>query len=180
MILNKNYFTNNDTISIAYNLIGKKLVRKHNNTIYSYKITEVEAYHGKEDKASHARFGKTERNKYMYEEGGRISIYLCYGMHWLLNITTGEKDFPAAILIRGVESILGPGKVTKALHIDKSLHGKVLSKRTGLWVEIEENNNFEIIALKRVGINYAQEYKDKLWRFRLKETPYEFIEKIKK
>lgn len=180
MILNSKYFNNNDTINLAYNLIGKKLVREYNNIIRSYKITEVEAYHGKEDKASHARFGKTERNKYMFDEGGRIYTYLCYGIHWLLNITTGVKDFPAAILIRGVESINGPGNVTKALHIDRSLNGKVLSKKTGLWIEMQENNNFEVIALKRIGIDYAEEYKDKLWRFKLMEVPNEFIEKVKK
>lgn len=180
MILNSNYFISNDTINLAYNLIGKKLVRNHNNIIYSYTITEVEAYHGKEDKASHARFGRTERNKYMFKAGGRIYVYLCYGVHWLLNITTGEEDFPAAILIRAVSSINGPGKVTKTLYIDKTLNGMVLCKETGLWIEMQENNNYEVVALKRVGIDYAKEYKDKLWRFRLKEISDEPIEKIKK
>lgn len=66
-------------------------------------ITEVEAYKGEEDQACHARFGKTERTKVMYEEAGRVYMYLIYGMHWMLNVVTGEEGEPQAVLVRGVQ-----------------------------------------------------------------------------
>lgn len=94
MILDKHYFGNSDTVFLAQDLLGKVLVRKQSNGLTSrLRISETEAYHGEDDKACHARFGRTARNQVMYQEGGVWYVYLCYGIHWLLNIVTGEKDF---------------------------------------------------------------------------------------
>jgi DNA-3-methyladenine glycosylase len=165
-ILLDEYFSSNDTIELAYDLIGKYIVRNINNQIIKCMITEVEAYHGLDDKASHARFGKTKRNYLMFNDPGYCYVYLCYGIHWLFNIVTGEKDFPAAILIRGIDNIYGPGKVSKYLQIDGKYNGEKLSINNGIWIEDFGTKISNIERLPRVGINYAKEYKDKLWRFR--------------
>jgi DNA-3-methyladenine glycosylase len=165
-ILDCSYFASNNTIDLAYNLIGKYLVRNIDNKVIKSMITEVEAYHGLEDKASHARFGKTKRNATMFDKYGCCYVYLCYGIHWLLNIVTGEKDFPAAILIRGIDNIYGPGRVTKFLQVDDTYNGKQLNITNNIWVEDLGIKLSNIEKLPRVGINYAQEYKEKLWRYR--------------
>lgn len=169
-ILTNDYFASNDTVDLAYDLIGKYIARDINGQIAKYMITEVEAYHGLTDKASHARFGKTQRNALMFDKAGHCYVYLCYGVHWLLNIVTGAKDFPAAILIRGVNTVYGPGRVSKYLDIDGSYNGKHLSINNKIWVEDLGIKIFNIEKLPRVGIAYAQEYKDKLWRFRYLEN----------
>ena len=130
-------------------------------------ITEVEAYHGFEDKASHARFGKTKRNHMMFGEAGHSYVYLCYGIHWLFNIVTGVHGVPAAILLRGIDNIHGPGKVTKLLKIDKSLNGKLLHPDSDLWLEDLGYKPEHIRELPRVGIDYAEDYIHKPWRFYL-------------
>lgn len=172
MILDKHYFANSDTVFLAQDLLGKVLVRKQSNGLISrQRISETEAYHGEEDKACHARFGRTERNQVMYQEGGVWYVYLCYGIHWLLNIVTGEKDFPSAILIRGVANISGPGRVTKGLQIDKALNGLSADYFSGLWIEDDGYipDKESIIATPRIGVDYAGECALKPWRFVLTE-----------
>src|SRR5664280_42963 len=116
-----------DVLATAPEVPGKNLViRLSDGSLGSYKITEVEAYRGSEDIACHAFKGRTTRTEIMYHEGGRLYIYLIYGMYWMLNIVTGEKDNPQAILIRSVEEFPGPGKLTKSLGIDKSYYGEDL------------------------------------------------------
>ncbi len=168
MLVSKEYFRNIDTIFLAKDLIGKTLVRKLPDDQYlKSMIVETEAYHGEDDKACHARFGKTGRNQVMYQEGGIWYVYLCYGVHWLLNIVTGEKDFPSAVLIRGVANISGPGRVTKQLQIDKTLNGLSADYHSGLWIEDSGFNldKDDIIATPRIGVDYAGECALKPWRF---------------
>jgi DNA-3-methyladenine glycosylase len=168
MILAANYFRDNDTVALAQNLIGKYLVRKFKcQSIISYLITEVEAYHGIADKANHARFGMTDRTKVMFKSAGRWYVTLCYGVHHLLNLVTGDEGNPSAILIRGINEVIGPGRVTKLLQIDISFNDLEANVYNNLWLEDHNYKVENIIALPRVGINYAQEYKDKLWRFKL-------------
>ena len=130
-------------------------------------ITEVEAYVGPEDKASHASKGRTPRTEVMFGKPGYWYVYLIYGMHYCLNIVTEEKDYPAAILIRGVEDISGPGRVTKYVGIDKGFNAMSASKKTGLWIEDRGAviKPSQIKRGKRIGVDYAGEWKDKLWRF---------------
>lgn len=170
-ILTTNFFKNRDTIKIAKNLLSKFLVRKYHDRTTAYLITEVEAYDGFQDKASHANRGKTERNKIMFGPAGRWYIYFTYGMHWILNIVTGPKDYPAAILIRGVDRIMGPAKITKVLKIDQSLNGKPANKKTGLWIESRgvRLKSKQMESAPRIGVDYAgQIWSKKKWRFYLK------------
>ena len=153
------------SIELAPKLLGKILCRSINGKVLKYRITETEAYYSEQDTACHAHKGKTNRTKIMYEEGGVAYIYLCYGMHWMLNIVSGSKDIPQAVLLRSVEGYNGPGKLTKILNITGKLNGENLINSNKIWLE---NDNFvcKFKSAPRIGINYAtEEYKNKLWRF---------------
>ncbi len=146
-------------------LIGKILCRERGGEVVRMRITETECYFGEEDTACHAHKGRTERTDIMYHEGGRAYVYLCYGIHSLLNITTGEEGHPEAVLIRGVGDVFGPGRVTKLLGIDRSLNKKELVRENGLWLE-DDGIVSKYTMSKRVGIDYAEPCdRDKLWRF---------------
>lgn len=165
MVIKKDFFKR-DALEVAPELVGKLLVRKVNNKIIKLRISEVEVYKGEEDTACHAHKGKTKRTEIMYEEGGKYYVYLCYGMHYLLNIVTGKKDNPQAVLIRATVEADGPGKLTKVLEIDKSFNGKEVLKKNQLWVE-DDGYRCEIQTDKRVGIAYAsKEDQERLWRFK--------------
>ncbi|NQV93037.1 DNA-3-methyladenine glycosylase [Candidatus Kaiserbacteria bacterium] len=168
-LLNQSFF-NRETITVAEELIGKFLIREFRGKKYSFMITETEAYDGFEDKASQAHRGKTKRNEVMFRDAGTIYVYLTYGMHFMLNIITGDKEFPAAVLIRGVEEVSGPGRLTHALHITKALNTKRLGKKSKLWIEdrgiiISKN---QIDRTPRIGINCEEKWKQKPYRFILK------------
>ncbi len=167
MILKKSFFAR-DALLVAPELVGKLLVRNVDGEIIKHRISEVEVYRGEEDTACHAHKGRTNRTEIMYGEAGRFYIYLCYGIHYLLNITTGKVDEPQAILIRATLEANGPGKLTKALKIDKSLNGKVASKQTTLYFE-DDGFECEYVLDKRVGIEYAtDEDRERKWRYILK------------
>lgn len=163
-VLTKKFF-NRPGIQVAEDLLGKFLVRKYRGKEIPGMIAEVEVYEGFKDKASHAYRGITERNKPMFDEAGNWYVYLTYGLHWMLNIVCGKKDYPAAILIRGVERVSGPGKLTKHFKIDKSFNHKFATQETGLWVEDRgvKIRKSDIKRSKRIGIDYA----DKYWAGRL-------------
>lgn len=163
-----NSFFNRKTLIVARDLLGKYLVRKIGNKIIREKITETEAYVGAHDLACHSSRGKTERNKIMFEEAGTIYVYFTYGMHWMLNIVTEEKGCPTAVLIRGTEHVSGPARLTKKFKIDKSLNGKKLGKKSGLWIEDGPSPAKNIILCSpRIGVAYAKEG----WA----EKPYRFV-----
>lgn len=164
MKIAKDFYTKR-AIELAPLLLGKLLCRNVNGTILKYRITETECYYGEEDTACHAHKGKSERTKIMYEQGGLAYVYLCYGIHNLLNVVTGNKNFPEAVLIRGVEGYQGPGKLTKAMQIDRSLNGEDFVTSNRLWLE-EDGFSGSFSTGKRVGIDYAtEEYREKPWRF---------------
>lgn len=122
-------------------------------------ITEVEAYTGPEDKASHAAGGKrTKRTEIMFGPGGYWYIYFTYGMHWLLNVVTGEKEYPSAVLIRAVRGISGPARLTKALGIDGKLNGGLVARKTGFWIEDSGYRPKNIVKGPRIGVDYAGSY----------------------
>ena len=149
-------------------LLGKLLCRRIDDKVIKYRITETECYFGEEDTACHAHKGKTERTKIMYHEGGVAYVYLCYGLHSMLNVVSGINDFPEAVLIRGVESYEGPGKLTKALKIDRSLNGEDLIASENLWIE-DDGYKAKYTTGKRIGIDYASEkYRNILWRYVIK------------
>ena len=102
----------------------------------------------------------------MYEEAGVIYLYLCYGVHWLLNIVSGERDYPAAVLLRGTLEVSGPGRLTKKLCIDGKLNRKFACIENGLWFEKGKRDCFEIQSGPRIGIDYAgEEWAKKPFRF---------------
>lgn len=159
-----------DTRQVACDLVGAKLVRSFaDGTTVREKITETEAYLGEEDEACHARKGKTKRTKVMYQNPATMYVYLIYGMYDMLNIVTREEGVPEAVLIRGVEGLDGPGKLTRELEITKEKHnGKKLGKQAGVWIE-ERSDDFDqskIKASPRIGIDYAsKEWRQKPLRF---------------
>lgn len=145
-------------------LIGKLLVRRlPDGSELRARITETEAYFWETDTACHARFGRTKRSEVLYHPAGTIYVYLCYGVHWMLNLVTGPADDPQAVLIRGVEGVSGPGRVTKHLQIDGSLNDTAL----GPDLRLEDDGTHPPVGRsERVGIGYAsQEDQARLWRF---------------
>ena len=161
-------FFHSPCLMVARKLVGKILARRMpDGTVQRLRISETEAYCGQEDTACHAHKGRTKRTEVMYAEAGTIYVYLCYGIHWMLNIVTGEREEPEAVLIRSCVEARGPGKLTKALGITGELNrGSILGEQ--LWVE-DDGLYCEVTTDKRVGIGYAsQEDQDKLWRFKMK------------
>lgn len=156
-------FFHRPCLEVARDLVGKVLV--HNGQML--RISETEAYCGEADTACHAHKGRTKRTEVMYGDAGTIYIYLCYGMHWLLNIVTGEKEQPEAVLIRACLEAPGPGRLTKKLGITGILNGKSVVDSPALWIG-DDGFTCSVATDKRVGIGYAsQEDQDRLWRFRI-------------
>lgn len=130
-----------------------------------YMITETEAYMGTDDKACHASKGRTKRTEAMYSRGGHLYVYFVYGMHWMLNIVTGELDDPQAVLIRGVTEYSGPGRVTRGLGIDGSFNGEDITTSDRIWLE-DTGCRPSLKTGPRIGIDYAGEpWISKPWRF---------------
>ena len=168
MILGRDYFAS-DAKTLAPDLIGKLLCRRTENGIIKARITETECYFGEEDTACHAHRGRTPRTATLYRPGGVAYVYLCYGIHSLLNVVTGPANHPEAVLIRGVEGADGPGRVTKGLGITCALNGEDLTTSHTLWLE-EDGTRYPYDALPRVGIGYASaEDQARLWRYRVKQ-----------
>lgn len=143
---------------VARELLGKYLVRiLEDGTEIAAKITEVEAYDGFEDKASHASRGITSRTEVMFGPGGVWYVYFIYGMYEMLNIVVGPIDYPAAILIRGVEGIQGPGKLTRYFKITRAFNKLPAIKGSSLYIEDRgiKLKKSQIQASSRIGIGYA-------------------------
>jgi DNA-3-methyladenine glycosylase len=159
-----------DALIVAPEMVGKILVvRLSDGTYGRFMITDVEAYRGSEDKACHANKGRTSRTEVMFHEGGKLYVYLIYGMYWMLNVVTGKEDIPQAVLIRGVEKYSGPGILTKALGIDRSFNGEDLMISERIWIE-DSGFKPEIQSGLRIGINYAGDYwKSRPWRYYIKD-----------
>ena len=179
-------------------LLGQHLIRHTESGTITCRIVETESYGGIEDKGSHAYGGRrTARTDIMYNTGGAAYIYLIYGMHYCLNVVTAAKDNPHAVLIRAVEPVTpldteymalnrdikikkpsdlsgGPGKVCRALRINKSLNGSRIDMPNGeLWIaQGSDPKGLTIIQSPRINIPYAEEYASQPWRFYIKDNPY--------
>lgn len=190
--LNRQFFHRN-TLIVAQELLGKFIVRKIGKQKLVGKIVEVEAYNGPEDLASHASRGETKRNSIMFGHPGYSYIYMIYGINHCFNVVTEDHGYPAAVLIRAVEPIEGidimkgfrklqeekkltngPGKFCQAFKIDRTLSEIDLITSDELWIEDRGENivKTDIIKAKRIGVDYAKEYKDKLWRYYIKKNPW--------
>ena len=189
-----NFYTRDNVLQIAKELLGKILVTNRDGVVTSGRIVEVEAYNGIIDKASHA-FGerRTNRNKIMYADGGVGYVYLCYGIHHLFNVVTHTKETPHAVLIRALEPVKGidemlkrvgkkkldntltrgPGNLSKALGITTLQSGiSLLGKELFIGDDGFEYTKDEIAASPRIGVDYAG--KDALlpYRFFIKGNPF--------
>lgn len=165
----KRKFFEQNTLNVAQALLGKTLVFNNHQGI----ITETEAYIGENDPACHAAKGRTKRTEVMYGHAGFSYVYLIYGMYYCLNVVTEQIDFPAAVLIRGVQLINskqdlnGPGKLCKYLGINKE-HNKIdLTRSKNFYIRSASNyqiNKNKIIITPRIGIKVGTEL---LWRFKI-------------
>lgn len=152
---------------VARELLGAfLLVRDAEGRITRHAVIETEAYLGAHDLACHAARGMTPRNAVMFGPAGVWYVYLCYGMHWMLNVVTGPVGTPAAVLIRGVREHVGPGRLTKALGINAGHNGMRAARASGVWFEsgvaVPPRN---IVRSPRIGVDYAGEWAAKPLRF---------------
>ncbi|WP_114820204.1 DNA-3-methyladenine glycosylase [Chryseobacterium sp. KLBC 52] len=194
MKLPLSYYSNQDVLFLAQDLLGKILYTEINGEKTAGIIVETEAYFGVKDKASHAYGGRrTDRTETLYSHGGISYVYLCYGIHHLFNVVTSVEDEPHAVLVRAVEPLIGkeimelrrnmpaskpaisagPGSAAKALGIDRSLNRKDLSGHE-IWIE-DHGISYtpdEIAAGPRIGVAYAQEDALLPWRFFVKGNKY--------
>ncbi len=197
-------FYSRETLLVAQELLGKVLVHKTKGKIMKGKIVETEAYLGAVDKAAHSYGGKrTKRLETMYGPPGRAYVYIIYGMYYCLNTITRKEGIPEGVLIRAIEPLEGinimaknrfkkslkdfsnyqkknftngPGKLCMALDIDKRLDKEDLCGDK-LYIEEGEKEKFNIIEAKRIGIDYAEEAKDYLYRFYIEGNPHVSKEK---
>ena len=165
MKLGQDFFSR-DVLEVAPDLLGKVLMRRFDNgKLFTSQITEVEAYRGEEDKACHASKGRTSRTDIMYYPGGSVYVYLIYGMYWMLNFVTGDRNEPQAVLIRGLKDITGPGRITRILEIGSDFYGENLAGSERLWIE-DAGQQVAMQAGPRIGIDYAGEpWKTQPWRY---------------
>jgi DNA-3-methyladenine glycosylase len=192
-MLSEQYYLSEDVEGIARDLLGRVLVFKDNSLTLSAIITETEAYKAPEDRASHAFNGRrTNRTGVFFLTGGRTYVYLCYGIHHMLNIITGPEEVPHAILLRsviplnhfslyeqrigrsGVKWLDGPGKLTKGMGI-QSHHNNLLVYGENPLISISSHRTaiseqMHVLASPRIGIDYAGEWAKKPWRFYLDLT----------
>lgn len=193
-IIKRDFYLRNG-LDVAKELLGKTIVREVEGEKFYFKIVETEAYLGPEDKGAHSYGGKvTPRTKPIFDEGGITYIYLIYGMYYCLNIVANKENIPHCVLIRAVEPLNeetiafskgnrpikskklqdltnGPGKLCKALKIDKGLNEIDVTKQGDLYI-IEGEIPTKVVMDKRINIDYAEEYKDKEWRFYIEGNPY--------
>lgn len=188
------FYRRTNVLVVARQLLGCTLVvPAADGTRVSGMIVETEAYIGPEDKASHA-YGnrRTQRTETMFAAGGRAYVYFIYGMYYQFNVVTGVEDVPHAVLLRGLEPLEGiermrerrpvkrdrdltngPGKLCQALGLDRSFNGEdLLGNR--VWIEAGQKRIAprEIASGPRIGIDYAEEYIEKPWRFWIKDNVY--------
>jgi len=156
-------FFHRPCLEVARELVGKVLVFEGRRL----RISETEAYCGEGDTACHAHKGRTKRTEVLYADAGTVYIYLCYGVHWLLNIVTGEKEQPEAVLIRACVDAPGPGKLTKAMGITGEWNWGSVVDSGPLWIG-DDGFPCHVETDKRVGIGYAsREDQERLWRFKM-------------
>ncbi len=186
-MLPESFYQRDNVVTIARELLGKTLYARARRKVTGGMIVETEAYSQKE-RGCHAFKGKTDRNKIMFNNGGFAYVYLCYGIHNLFNVVTNTEGVADAVLIRALQPLegeelmmkrmkatsieritSGPGKLTKALGIDRNFNGKYLLSND-VW--LEDNGKIisgkDIAASKRIGIDYAGKDAHLPWRFTIK------------
>jgi DNA-3-methyladenine glycosylase len=195
-ILPKTFYLENDVVEIAKSLVGKIITTEIDGVLTSGIIVETEAYRGPEDQACHAKNGiHTPRTEVMYREGGILYVYICYGVHPMVNIVTGEEGNPHAVLIRAIEPLegietmykrrkiyhrprdltSGPGKVAMALGIHKTHQGKPVCQLSDKAIQIFDTDlpTFNLVESCRVGMSkYTGSCAFRPWRFYMKDNTF--------
>ena len=192
-------FYRRDPITVARALLGQKLVRVHNGERLAGIIVETEAYLGIPDKAAHTWNGRrTARNETMWTDGGHVYVYFTYGMHHCMNVVASRAGDPVAVLLRGLEPVegldlirlhrggtkgdtelcSGPAKLAQALAVDRSLDGTDLVTSDVITIERQRRlpgvgaGQGRIVQSRRVGIDYAEEWRDRPLRFYVADNPH--------
>ena len=195
----KRDFFMTDVVDLAQKLLGKKIIRKIGDKYIICRIVETEAYKAPEDKACHAYNNKkTEKTKYFWQIGGNLYVYSIYGNNMCLNIVANDEDKPEAVLIRAIEPLRGlelikelrnfgdkkesmsnlkslsngPGKTGAALDINKNFNAVDLTTSDQIFLNYDENYKFEMGVSQRINIDYAEEWKNKQWRFFVKDNAF--------
>jgi DNA-3-methyladenine glycosylase len=153
---------------VARDLLGARLVvRRPDGCLERHAVCETEAYLGAHDLACHGARGRTPRNAVMFGPAGHWYVYLCYGLHWMLNVVTGDEGVPAAVLIRGAGAHVGPGRLTRALGIDRGFDGRPATRRSGLWLEPAAGAvpRRHVRRTPRIGVGYAGAWAEKPLRY---------------
>lgn len=199
MIITQDFY-NRNALEVAKDLLGKVLVREVDGKVLKGRIVETEAYIAATDKACHAYNGRrTKRTEPLYEEGGVSYIYFIYGLYHCFNVVTNEKDVAEAVLVRAIEPLNefdyiakirynkeyneltktqiknltnGPSKLCLAYLIDRDINVLKLYEQGPIYIEDDNYDDFNIVDTKRIGIDYAEEAKDFLWRFYIKDNPF--------
>jgi DNA-3-methyladenine glycosylase len=183
-------FYRRPAVEVGRDLIGRVLVHQVNGERLAGRILETEAYQGPDDRASHASRGRTPRTEPMFWRGGHAYIYVVYGMHLCFNVVTGEEDFPSAVLVRALQPLegrenmaknsprcrprdlcRGPGRLSRALGLSREDDRTDLCRR-GLHLEAGAPVDGALIARgKRIGVDYAGDWADRLWRLGWRDHP---------
>lgn len=166
-------FFGRDARTVARQLVGAFLVRERDGERTRHMIVETEAYVGPHDLASHSARKRSARTDVMYGPAGVLYVYFTYGMHWLMNVVTGKADYPAGVLIRSIEDVTGPARLTKFLGIDGRHNGKPLGTATGIWIELPDKPlpSSRIMRTPRIGVDYAGPvWANKPYRYVLTES----------
>lgn len=194
--LGDDFYTRDDVVQIARDLIGKVICSQfYGQPLTSGIIVETEAYSGHNDKACHANDGRrTERTEIMYHQGGVAYVYLCYGIHHLFNVVTNQEGQADAVLIRAIKPLegteimlerrnaeslkpevaAGPGRLTQALGITTDHYGTDLTGDL-IWIEDRDDqttDDIELASSPRIGVEYAGDHAKRNWRFTIKDHPW--------
>jgi DNA-3-methyladenine glycosylase len=186
-----------ETLPVARDLLGVRLVRVLDGQRLSGTVVECEAYVGQSDTACHASRGRTPRTEVMFGLPGFAYVYFTYGMHWMLNVVTEEEGIPAAVLLRAIQPLegietmralrkangrsrgdreltSGPARLTQALAIDKSFNGADLTNDDLLWLESDNTvSDGDVARGPRIGVSYAaQKDRSAPWRFWVRDNPF--------
>jgi len=172
-------FYNRNTIQVAHELLGKFLVHHFNGEDRIGKIVEVEAYLGPQDLAAHTSKGLTPRTRAMFGPPGHAYVYLIYGMHHCMNVVTEPEGTGTAVLLRALEPVAnlpvsasGPGRLCKAMGIDKGHYGHDLCSPTLFIADNPDPAPIRIVERPRIGVDYAGEWAAKPLRFYIEGSPY--------
>lgn len=188
--LGRSFYERPEVVEVAKDLLGKILVTQVGDVVTAGMIVETEAYCGRGDKACHANNKRTPRTEVMYQRGGTAYVYLCYGIHHMMNVVTNRKGYADAVLIRAIEPVAGivamknrrqhpqskltsgPGTLSQALGIQTSMSGSDLLGDE-IWIAKSlSTDRVEIVSDTRIGVDYAEEDALLPWRFVVKDNKF--------